>query len=163
MDHPPAFALPERPSSRSRRSTRGASSLPRPRRRTHNMDLPHMRPRPCTGHRSTSTARASTGQRPCASPPNLSGSYRRPPVVAGPTAASRAQARWSFQPLSKSKELIDHDGDSQQHQQCHDEGGTHSLNHPAWVGRLPISCEARRAPQNEHDRRYRGSRSESEA
>jgi hypothetical protein len=59
--------------------------------------------------------------------------FRRPSVVADPTAASRARAGWSIQPPSESKELIDHYGDSQQHQQCHDEGGTHSLIiRPEW-------------------------------
>ena len=37
------------------------------------------------------------------------------------------RARGSFQPLSKPKELIGHDADSQQHQQRHDDGGTHSF------------------------------------
>jgi SAM-dependent methyltransferase len=50
---------------------------------------------------------------------------------------------WSIQPPSESKELIDHYGDSQQHQQCNDEGGTHSLIiRPEWQADCQISCEA---------------------
>ena len=47
---------------------------------------------------------------------------------------SSACARWSFQPLSESKDLIDHYGDSQQHQH-HGDGGTHSSIIPVgwWV------------------------------
>ena len=63
------------------------------------------------------------------------------PAVLAPSIrrerASRARARWSFQPLSEPKELIDHYGDSQQHQQRHDEGGTHSsILRGGWLDRL---------------------------
>jgi len=46
--------------------------------------------------------------------------------VGGPTPASGARARWSLQPLFEAKELIGHYADRQQHQQRHDDGGTHS-------------------------------------
>ena len=45
----------------------------------------------------------------------------------GELASSRTGARWSVQPLSEPYELIDHYADSQQHQQRHDDGGTHSV------------------------------------
>ena len=48
------------------------------------------------------------------------------PHGGGPIGGSSACARWSFQPLSEPKELIDHYADSQQHQH-HGDGGTHSL------------------------------------
>jgi integrase len=47
---------------------------------------------------------------------------------------SRARTRWSFQPLSRPKKLINHHADSQRHQQCHDDGGTHPLIIPRYTG-----------------------------
>ena len=44
VDHPPADAMPERAPARPGPGPRRPSRLPRPRRRTHNMDMPHMRP-----------------------------------------------------------------------------------------------------------------------
>ena len=43
VDHPPADAMPQRAPARTRSSPGRSSSLPRTRRRPHNMDLPHMR------------------------------------------------------------------------------------------------------------------------
>ena len=43
MDHPPADALPQRTPTWPRRSSRGSPGVPRPRRRTHHLALPHLR------------------------------------------------------------------------------------------------------------------------
>jgi len=43
----------------------------------------------------------------------------------------RLTTRWSFQPLTEPKELIEHYADSQQHQQRHDDGGRHSFIIPS--------------------------------
>ena len=45
--------------------------------------------------------------------------------------------RWSVQPLPEPKKLVDHYADSQQHQQRHDDGRTHSLIIPlGWRAEL---------------------------
>jgi len=41
------------------------------------------------------------------------------------------RTRWSFQPLTEPKELIEHYADSEQHQQRHDDGGRHSFIIPS--------------------------------
>jgi hypothetical protein len=45
VDHPPTEPMPERPQPRPRTGASRASSLPRPRRRAHHLDMPHMRPK----------------------------------------------------------------------------------------------------------------------
>ncbi len=68
VDHPPTDALPQRTPTWPRRSSRGSSGVPRPRRRTHHLDIAAPAIRPCTGRRSTATARRWTGPRRCGCP-----------------------------------------------------------------------------------------------
>ena len=63
------------------------------------------------------------------------------PRVAGRLLGSASRGRfwifttgWSVQPLPQPKKLIDHNPDSQQHQQRHGDGGTHLLIIPAQAG-----------------------------
>ena len=84
------------------------------------------------------TARRSPSRRQCASPPGEAERLARPPRVRVDYWESALRGRfwifttgWSVQPLPQPKKLIDHNADSQQHQQRHDDGGTHPFIIPA--------------------------------
>jgi hypothetical protein len=91
VDHPPTFSMPERAPTRRWPGTRRSPGLPWSRRRTHHMDLPHMRPdgvRAATQHSLHHPGRAC--DRAHLHPAKLNG-WPRSPRVGGPTCSRGIQ------------------------------------------------------------------------